>query len=121
MKIPVKDGEAEIDPTWIAEWNRVFFSEDVLFCLEKARLWVLANPERRKTRRGLRKFLNNWIVNDARRRPQPAKTITPDEPRPTVDRTLISGALSDMKSKLKEVKGEDYRSDEAVEGSEHQV
>jgi hypothetical protein len=53
---------------FVDEMSRLFPSVEVAFQLNKALAWTLARPERRKTARGLRRFLTSWLdraQNDA--------------------------------------------------------
>ena len=98
--IPLKDGtDGHIDPTWVSEWCEVYWKDDVYVEIEKCRLWALDNPQKRKTKRGLRAFLGNWIRRSCRLRPK-ARMIRPGpvEERPKVDH---SGFVSQMKAKLR--------------------
>ena len=101
MKIPTKDhGECEVDPTWIKMWCDVYFKDDVLCELEKARLWSWANDEKRKTRRGLKKFLNRWIMKSCRLRPQMRMVRAEDTPKVEVPREAVSTYLQQMKERV---------------------
>ena len=44
----------------------------------KARMWLLANPERRKTRRGMGRFLQSWLCRQQNIPRQPIKTLVQD-------------------------------------------
>lgn len=60
MRLPLKGGEeVEVPQDWIDEWNKVYY--DVPRTLADIRMWCLDNPEKRKTKRGLRAFLGRWI------------------------------------------------------------
>lgn len=104
MKIPLRDGsEAEIDPVWIRTWCELYWADDVMTQLNKARLWCLSNPDRRKVR--IRSFLNNWLSNahkrgECRIRPRTTMVVMPEEPRPDVPRETVSEALQKMKGLL---------------------
>lgn len=60
--IPLKDGsEGEILTSFFDEMELAYVNVDVRSELVKARAWCLANPEKRKTPRGLKKFVNGWM------------------------------------------------------------
>lgn len=60
MHIPTKDaGDVEIPPEFLAELNNVYYG--AMDELGKMRIWCLANPDRRKTKRGLKRFVANWV------------------------------------------------------------
>ena len=73
LTLPCKDGEAPISPDWLREWHSLYLNvdEEIL----KARSWALDNPSKRKTRRGARAFLGNWI-----RRACPLKPVVRSTP-----------------------------------------
>ena len=60
--IPLNTGEEY--PVYlkdIEEWQTLYPSVDVRQELKKMRGWCLANPSKRKTQRGVKKFINNWL------------------------------------------------------------
>lgn len=68
--IPLKDGsQYKPDLDLIAEWKRAYPLIDVIDQLHKMRLWCLCSPERRKTKRGVNRFINGWL---SRQKPEPA-------------------------------------------------
>ena len=101
MKFPIKGGESEVSPDWIKEWIEVYWKDDVLLAIEKARLWCLDNPDRCKTQRGLRRFLGNWIRRDCRIKPQMRVRVEmDDEPKPDVKKEIRVDYLKQMKERL---------------------
>jgi len=100
--IPLKDGSAgEIDPLWVKEWCDVYWKDDVLIALEKARVWCLDNPQKCKTKRGLRAFLGNWIRRDCRLKPQMRMVKQEVEEKPVVKSEIRQSAIEQMKELLK--------------------
>lgn len=62
--LPVKDGsEFEVSADQVAEWSAAYPGVDVRGELAKARVWLRASPQRQKTRRGMGKFIVNWLGN----------------------------------------------------------
>lgn len=51
--------QADID-----EWADVFLGVDVLLTIKRAKAWIDANPARRKTAKGMKRFLVNWLGKD---------------------------------------------------------
>lgn len=43
------------------EWQRLYSAVDVMQELNKMRGWCLANPSKRKTKRGVKRFINSWL------------------------------------------------------------
>jgi len=102
VKILLKDGtEAKVEDAWIHEWASLYWQDDITVAIEKARLWCLDNPQKRKTRRGLRAFLGNWIRRDCRLKPQVRMVTQQEEPRPVVPRETMLSALAAMREALK--------------------
>ena len=54
-------GVWSLTATQVAEWSKLFPSLDVLAECRKALAWVLASSDRRKTARGMRKYLVGWF------------------------------------------------------------
>lgn len=65
----------------IASWQHAYPGVDVLAEVEKARVWLQANPTRRKTHGGMARFLVSWM-NRAQDQPKPKQT-KPARPDPS--------------------------------------
>lgn len=60
--IPLNTGEEyPVYQKDIDEWQKLYPAVDVRQELNKMRGWCLANPSKRKTNRGVKKFINNWL------------------------------------------------------------
>lgn len=57
---PVK--EWPLPDTAVAEWQSTYPGLDVLTECRKARQWCIDNPLKRKTARGMTKFLGGWLM-----------------------------------------------------------
>jgi len=102
MKIPLKGGtEEEIAQDWIDEWNQVYY--DVPRTLADIRMWCLDNPERRKTKRGLRAFMGRWIRKSCVVRPLAQMEVrqTRIEERPSGEPATSFEARKSHLAKLK--------------------
>jgi hypothetical protein len=65
VQIPLVDGsEFDVLPSKVAEWSVAFPAVDVPQKLRQMRTWCVANPTRRKTRRGVEAFIVKWLGND---------------------------------------------------------
>lgn len=65
ITIPLVDGsEFEVFPSKAAEWSAAFPGVNVPQKLAQIRVWCLANPSRRKTRRGAETFIVSWLGRD---------------------------------------------------------
>lgn len=76
-KFPLKDGTDYTAPEeLIDQLKGTYRALDVEFHLKKARLWLITTPSKRKTARGMPKFLNGWMG-----RQQPTAEIHPIQSR----------------------------------------
>jgi len=61
---PTKDEKPfQLQESFVTELKSTYPRIDVEYQLQKARLWLIANPARQKTNRGMTRFLNNWMSN----------------------------------------------------------
>lgn len=60
--IPLENGsEHPVTEAEIAEYRTAYPRIDVVSELRKVRAWCVANPSKRKTARGVARFLNSWL------------------------------------------------------------
>lgn len=65
VAIPLNDGsEYGINPQQVEEWSSTYPNVDVVAELKKMRQWSIANPRKRKTRRGVMSFANSWLSKE---------------------------------------------------------
>lgn len=63
--LPLNDGsEHFIYQDNVNEWAILYPSVDIIKELRKMRGWLLANPNRSKTKRGITRFVNNWLSKE---------------------------------------------------------
>jgi hypothetical protein len=93
--IQCQDGKREVDPTWIAEWNRLYLNVDQAILVAQG--WCLDNPEKRKTKRGLRAFLGNWIRRSCPLRPIIKQAQIVHDPKPDVSRETRQDFIKQLK------------------------
>ena len=48
----------------IEEWKSLYPSVDIMQELRNMRGWLNSNPERRKTKRGIKRFINAWLAKE---------------------------------------------------------
>jgi hypothetical protein len=74
LKFPTDGAPSEwpLTDQQIADWSTLYPSIDVLAECRKASAWIDADPKRRKTAGGMRRFLVNWL-NNATNRPHAVK------------------------------------------------
>lgn len=86
ITVPASDGsEYAIPLADIAEWEQTYPAVNVEGELQKARAWCLANPSKRKTHRGMPKFLNGWL---SRANDRPGHSVNGAPPQPRQRRQL---------------------------------
>jgi len=62
VPLPLTQGkQRDITQTELEEWGKLYPAVDVMQELRKMRGWLLASPSRRKTARGVLKFVHNWL------------------------------------------------------------
>jgi cell division protein FtsN len=64
----------------VAEWSAAYPGVDVLAESRKALAWVVANPSKRKTARGMPKFLLSWIARSNNSCTAARRTVPPQPP-----------------------------------------
>ena len=67
MIFPTKEGEWSLPEELEAELHKTYLNVDAE--LAKARLWLIANENRRKTRRGMGRFITGWLARGGQLRP----------------------------------------------------
>lgn len=58
------NSEYEIYGNQVEEWSEAFPAVDVMQELKKMKSWLNCNREKRKTRRGILRFVNNWLSKE---------------------------------------------------------
>ncbi|GAA4108700.1 hypothetical protein GCM10023067_04430 [Aminobacter aganoensis] len=62
FELPCVSGEMyPVSESDVAEWRASFPAVDVIQQLGAMRSWLIANPTRRKTRKGMRRFVVSWL------------------------------------------------------------
>ena len=65
IELPLNDGtEYGITEEQCREWSALYPSVDVLQQLRNMRGWLLSNKERRKTKRGIGRFITGWLSRE---------------------------------------------------------
>lgn len=64
----LKDGTTYTpDPDFMREMMDCYPDVDINEQLQKMRAWLLSNPGKRKTRRGMPRFINSWLSRSPKR------------------------------------------------------
>ena len=62
IMLPLNDGtEYPVATSMANEWQQLYQATNVVTELRKMRGWLLADPTRRKTKRGILRFVTNWL------------------------------------------------------------
>ena len=58
----LKDGtDYEVQDVDVLQWQKTYKELDVHLELDKMESWLDANPKKRKTKTGIKKFINGWL------------------------------------------------------------
>lgn len=62
IELSLNDGSLfAISDSDVQEWSKLYPAVDIKQELRKMKGWLDANPTKRKTRRGVKRFVNNWL------------------------------------------------------------
>lgn len=65
FSLPLNDNsEYNIFNTDVIDWCNLYPSVDIMQELRKMKGWLNANPKRRKTKSGIKRFINNWLSKE---------------------------------------------------------
>ncbi len=65
IELPLNDNSLfPVSRSEMEEYTRLYPAVDVEQALRNMKGWCLANPQRRKTKMGIRKFINNWLSRE---------------------------------------------------------
>lgn len=63
--IPLNDNsEYPVSYEYMEEMQRLYPNVDVMAKLREMRAWSISNPTKRKTKRGVTRFINNWLSSE---------------------------------------------------------
>lgn len=62
LELPLNDGSSfGVTEDMVSEWTGLYPAVDVMQQLRNMRGWLIANPDRKKTRKGIKRFINAWL------------------------------------------------------------
>lgn len=88
IRLPTLQGEHAVTDADLAEYASLFPALDVLQELRSMRAWLLANPSNRKTARGIKRFIANWLTR-SQNRATPARSNHREVSQP-VDNSILA-------------------------------
>jgi len=62
LPLPGKQGEYGVPQDFYEECQEAYPGVSVMHELSRMRIWLLANPKRRKTESGMTRFINSWLA-----------------------------------------------------------
>lgn len=63
--MPLNDkSEYPVYKEQVKEWSELYPAVDVMQELRKMKGWLTANPKRKKTRRGITRFITGWLAKE---------------------------------------------------------
>ena len=62
--LPLINGVFEVRQSLVAELEPIYPKVDVPATVREMKGWLIGNPERRKTRRGVKRFITTWLHNE---------------------------------------------------------
>ena len=80
IALPLNDGrEFSVTEAMVSEFSGLYPAVDVMQELRNMRGWLINNPKNRKTRAGIRRFINSWLSREQDRpgKTRPAKATVP--------------------------------------------
>lgn len=71
IQLPLNTGdEFGVEEKLADEWKKLYPNVDVAQELREMRAWLITNPTRRKTKRGILRFCNSWLAGAQDRAPK---------------------------------------------------
>jgi len=64
FELPLNSGTYSVTDKDVAEWRELYPAVDVVQELRKMKGWLNANPRKRKTKSGIRRFVNGWLARE---------------------------------------------------------
>ena len=65
ITLPLREGgEFDVRQSLVAEVESLCPAVDVPTTLKEMKLWLVGNPDRRKTRRGIKRFITHWLRSE---------------------------------------------------------
>ena len=65
MLLPLNDRtEYPVSKAYLEEMSVLYPNADVMAELKKMRAWLINNPSRRKTKKGIQRFINSWLMRE---------------------------------------------------------
>ena len=62
FELPLRDGSNfAVTEEHIARWEKAFPDVEILQTLREQFVWLESNPGRRKTKRGIKRFITGWL------------------------------------------------------------
>ena len=90
ISLPLNTGEEySVTAEQFSEWKSLYPAVDIMQQLRNMRGWLLSNPDRRKTKRGISRFVTGWLAREQDR----GRRAKPDIRRPNDYYAETEGSL----------------------------
>lgn len=94
--LPLNTGDKfPIMPQRVAEFSMLYPAVDVMAELKKMDGWLISNPTRRKTKSGVMKFVNAWLVKQQNEAPQARQPAQRPNGRPSINSIGVAPGTDD--------------------------
>lgn len=115
ITLPLNDEtEFPVTESMLVEYEGLYPSVDVRQELRNQRGWLLSEPSKRKTKRGIKKFITGWLSREQDRGPKPGAGGTHAQSKPTASNGGESRAMQKFHEAARARFGEDFM--EILEG-----
>lgn len=92
ITLPLNDGsEYSVFQSQCQEWEKLYPAVDVMQEFRKMRGWLISNPDKKKTRRGINRFINSWLSREQDR--GGSRTSSNQPPAPAEKNYDLLGAM----------------------------
>lgn len=96
--LPLVDGtEYQVSKTQLADWKAAYPAVDVSQQLREMKVWIQANPRKRKTRDGVCRFAISWLSR-AQDKPHTGIPNGSYQPRPSVQSTATADFMREREA-----------------------
>lgn len=97
IELPLNDGSCyQVSSTEVTQMKELYPNVDVEQEYRNMKGWLIGNPTKKKTRRGIGKFINNWLSRNQDSNKGGSNTSTP----PTKPTGASSGSWSDVSASM---------------------
>ena len=106
IKLLLRDGTYhEVTDAEIRTFKDAYVGVDVVANLKKMAMWCVANPTKRKTKRGVNRFIVKWLNDQPAQKPvayaAAHKPFVPDDKPKQITKETGKSALAELKQAMR--------------------